>query len=72
MECNGKAGLAGFGSLAAGRKWRLAAPKALPEENATRRLDTTRRIRIRRMTAGCILNRIQVSKMEILVKEALR
>lgn len=30
MECTGKAGLAGFGFLAAGRKWRLEEPKTAP------------------------------------------
>jgi hypothetical protein len=56
MDRTGREGLKGF--FAAGRKWRLAEAKTAPEAKTATRGD-------RRMAAGCILNGIPPSKIEI-------
>ena len=53
MECNGKAGLTGFGFLAAGRKRRSVGPKtAVGGTTATRRIEG-RRLGAYWPEAGC-------------------
>jgi hypothetical protein len=46
MECNGKAGFAGFGFLAAGRKWRLVEPTTAPKAKTATRSHRGRRLAV--------------------------